>query len=62
MNIKRIKYTLLSLIAGFVLVSASIILNKNEGLKKIEQKLNEKFKEDTPQTYSGTNIEPNPKN
>ena len=30
--------------------------------KKIEQKLNEKFKEDTPQTYSGTNIEPNPKN
>lgn len=41
MNIKRLKYTLLSLIAGLVLVSASIILNKNEGLKKIEQKLDD---------------------
>jgi hypothetical protein len=30
--------------------------------KKIEERLNEKFKEDTPQTFSGTDIEPNPKN
>lgn len=41
MNINRIKYTFLSLIAGFLLVSASIIFNKNEGLKKFEHKLDD---------------------
>jgi len=41
MYIKRIKYTLLSLIAGLLLVSASIILNNKEGLKKFEHKLDD---------------------
>lgn len=41
MNIKRIKYTLLSLIAGLLLVSASIIFNKNEAIKKFERKLDD---------------------
>lgn len=41
MNIKRIKYTLLSLIAGLLLVSATIILNNKDALKKIEHKLDD---------------------
>jgi hypothetical protein len=41
MNIKRIKYIFLPLFAGLLLISATIIMSSNEGLKKIEKKLND---------------------
>lgn len=40
-NIKRIIYIFLPLFAGLLLISASIIMSNNEGLKKIEKKLND---------------------